>query len=238
MLLEAQSSGRVKFLTLTYGNGPAPTALDYSDVALFLKRWRKNTQHTVRFFCSGELGETFGRPHWHLIVFAPEWSTPDGLLSLKEWPHGNVMVADAGAAAMAYVAGYTLKKSLDDVVLRMSRRPGIGLQRIAELGSELAERVPKIDQFPGVVRVGRQLYPLHRRARDVMLQAYTDGGGRVVLPPAHGDRIDMEAYIVLKSGGWMNQRRLVDDAWEREKRKQLERSYGKAKARFGQVHPG
>ena len=55
---------------------PFPT-LNKRDVILFLKRLRRNLyklvpyneKNKIRYFCSGEYGETYLRPHYHLIFF-------------------------------------------------------------------------------------------------------------------------------------------------------------------------
>lgn len=225
MMLEAESAGAARFVTCTYETGAGRTSLLYSDVASFLKRWRKNSGEAVRFFCCGEYGETYERPHWHLILFGPSTEQmPDGLWYPKEWPYGGVMVGHATPASMAYVAGYSLKKRLGELHVVMSRRPGIGLERCSELGSEMARQVKEVDVFPSAVRVGRHLYPLHRRARDVMQNSYLAANGIIRRIGRIGVSMEAEAILALRSGQWRSQSVQVEKAFDREYVKALEKN--------------
>jgi len=215
MILEAQSGAHARFLTLTYEPGVVPMSLPYQDVAGFLKRLRKNSRQAVRFFCAGEFGETYNRPHWHLILFSPQELMPVGLCSLPEWPFGGVMVGDATPASMAYVAGYSLKKRTEEMKVVISRRPGIGLERSFELGVEMARQLKKIHEFPGAIRSGKHLYPLHRSVREVMETAYTANGGTVVMPRRRKLSLDMEAQLIINSGEWRGQRLRVQSSYGR-----------------------
>lgn len=230
MMLEADSSGPALFVTLTYQDTADRTSLVYNDVASYLKRLRKNTQRVVRFFCSGEYGETYGRPHWHLILFGlSDGTIPVGLSHMKEWPHGGTLVAPANPATMAYVAGYSLKKRLGGMHVEMSRKPGLGLVRCYELGEEMARQIGEVDVFPSAIRVGRHLYPLHRRARDVMQQSYVEANGIIRRIGRTGVSMEAESILALKSGQWRSQSVAVEKAFSAEYIRNLEKSYGKAK---------
>lgn len=156
------------FLTLTYADKwlPKSLSLEYEDFQKFMKRVRKSLGK-VRFFCSGEYGENYRRPHWHAIFFGLDF--PDrvaflngmfsSLICEKLWGKGNVVIGTVTAASAAYVAGYTLKKvhgaaaaeHYEDVVdlstgelssrrpemLTMSRRPGIGANWYAKYAGDL-----------------------------------------------------------------------------------------------------
>jgi len=227
MMLEAQSSVHARFLTLTYSNGAVPGSLHYPDVAGFLKRLRSNTQQAVRFFCAGEYGDRSDRPHWHLILFGPSLETmPVGLLSMKEWPFGGVMVGDANPATMAYTAGYSIKKRLAEVKVVMSRKPGIGLEKCSELGTEMARQMGTVETFPSSIRIGKHLYPLHRRARDVMQNAFLAANGTIRRIGRLGVSMEAEAILSLRSGKWTKQIELVSLAYDREFIRALEKKRG------------
>jgi len=74
----------------------------------------------IKYFASGEYGEKFGRPHYHLFVFGVKYS--DKELIQKCWEFGNVDVEipKDGFKASRYVAGYIKK----DGVLGRSRVDG------------------------------------------------------------------------------------------------------------------
>lgn len=231
MMLEAQSSVHARFLTLTYQTGAGVSSLDYQHVAGFLKRWRKNTQQAVRFFSCGEFGDRFGRPHWHLILFGPSCEAMSvGVCSMKEWPFGAVMVGDATPASMAYVAGYSLKKRCSEIKIVMSRRPGIGLEKLSELGQILAETVHEVETFPTSIRIGKHLYPLHRRARDVMQESFLRSNGRIRRIGRLGVSMEAEAILALRSGQWRSQIFDVDRAFSKQVIRNLEKTYAKASA--------
>lgn len=202
MILEQQLSAQAFFLTLTYSEAYAPEKLDYVDISSFLKRYRENTRAGVRFFCVGEYGGKTNRPHWHLIMFT------QGLLELSrghcdmtEWPHGFAFVGDATAASMGYVARYALKTSgKPGNVVNMSRRPGLGLRRLGQIGRELAQREKHIEKFPSWLMVGKRHYPMDRNAYNAFLESYLNAGGSVEARSRDPLAADFEAAIMARLG--------------------------------------
>ncbi len=120
------------FITLTYNDQhlPADRSLDIRTFQLFMKRLRKKINPLkIRFYACGEYGETYGRPHYHAIIFGygfPDktrwketngetlyrskllekaWTDPDTNKSLGYSSIGTVTFSSA-----AYVARYILKK--------------------------------------------------------------------------------------------------------------------------------
>lgn len=73
-------------ITLTYKDNPIN--LSKYDVQCFLKRLRKDLGYSVKFkyFLSGEYGDKFGRPHYHLIIIG--WC-PDDLQYFFTTDAGN-----------------------------------------------------------------------------------------------------------------------------------------------------
>jgi hypothetical protein len=141
------------FVTLTYEKNPH--SLDYTHVQSFLKRLRKTLNgdlpsprgdRPIRFFCSGEYGENFDRPHYHMLLY--NVAIPDqkplkkGLyqseLLDKLWKKGFVSIGPLYPARAAYVSQYAMKKIYGRAALdthyqgrkpefvQMSNRPGIG----------------------------------------------------------------------------------------------------------------
>lgn len=135
------------FLTLTYNDehladNPSRTLIK-SDVQLFLKRLRKALHpRKIRFFASGEYGEKYKRPHYHLIMF--NVSQADQPIIEKCWRKGYVYIGSVTFDSAAYVAKYAVKKLngkkkvfyeenhiIPEFAL-MSRRPGIGQNFLEE----------------------------------------------------------------------------------------------------------
>lgn len=140
------------FITLTYEEGTLPPegSLVPKDLQDFWKRLRKD-RPGLRYFACGEYGETFGRPHYHALVFnwAPEVSWRQELHGKRliykcpeleaTWGLGKTHLAPFSGAAAQYVANYVRKNfsvggarvdwgPLVPPFQTMSRRPGIGSQ--------------------------------------------------------------------------------------------------------------
>lgn len=142
--LELSEHATACWATLTYDNGHVPPTLDKRHLSGWLKRLRKRMGATrVRFFASGEYGETTFRPHYHAILYGVDEKSS---LPQATWPHGFVHVDPLTPAAVSYVAGYCSKKLgwsdydreervdpstgecyvYQPPFVQMSRRPGIG----------------------------------------------------------------------------------------------------------------
>lgn len=153
IMLEQLTCSASAYLTLTYADGNLPMTDDYRptlckrDVQLFLKRLRKRFKtHTIRYYCAGEYGGSFGRPHYHFCLFgiSPEeleteiYERPKGVSRtliaghMRDWcingePIGNVYIGTLNEYSAQYVAGYVTKKLTgkrrDTVVLDPSDDP-------------------------------------------------------------------------------------------------------------------
>lgn len=102
LVLEGIQHEHCCFVTLTYSNDFLPVrlydpksgeithqhpvgCLDKLAIQKFIKRLKTNLRRkcgstlakNIRFFCAGEYGENFGRPHYHLVI----WGLPP-----KYWP--------------------------------------------------------------------------------------------------------------------------------------------------------
>lgn len=168
------------FLTLTYDddNIPENGSLQKRDVQLFLKRLRRALEpREIRYYLSGEYGDKFGRPHYHVILF--NVSPFEKIFHLEEkengeymgycdvWPYGLVHCGQVTDDSSCYVAKYTTKKvkgkgsrefyeahGLVPEFALMSRRPGIGADFCDKFSSELI-------QHQSVISKGRE-YKLPR----------------------------------------------------------------------------
>lgn len=166
MMLELDHSKTAIFATLTYDPEHVPIAmfddnhepiftLVKRDVQLWLKRLRRHFEpRELRFYLSGEYGDSTQRPHYHVILFGLSLSDfPDSLSLFRNeygqniyfspsfthiWGQGLCSIANVSWQTCSYVARYTMKKVTGDLAevyaLRnqlapfalMSRKPGIG----------------------------------------------------------------------------------------------------------------
>lgn len=92
------------------------------DMQLYIKRVRKKG-YKFRYFCAGEYGGRFERPHYHAIIFG---YVPTGLQLVdisdsgynvynsdemdEDWTHGLTYVQELCFETAFYCAGYALKK--------------------------------------------------------------------------------------------------------------------------------
>lgn len=113
------------FITLTFddANLPSDGSLSVETFQLFMKRLRKKFEpRTVRFFHCGEYGETYGRPHYHAILFNLDFPDKEFYKMSGEhriytseilsqlWPFGNSWIGSVTFESAAYVARYIMKK--------------------------------------------------------------------------------------------------------------------------------
>lgn len=194
ILLEAAQYKDNAFVTLTYDDENLPEGgdVDPRDVQLFLKRLRHLVDVPIRFFAVGEYGDESGRPHYHLALFnfpacrfgstAERAGRPDasrccaacGVVS-KAWNKGLIQVGNLGTDSSQYLAGYVVKKmtAADDPRLdgkhpefaRMSRRPGLGVNAMHEVASQVMRYELDQDDVPAAVRFGARVMPIGRHLR-------------------------------------------------------------------------
>ena len=134
MNCEQKYSDITLFIALTYNNDHIPYDPEHSvyclsktDCQNFIKRLRTNVSRklspdiTLRYYLCGEYGDTFKRPHYHVILFLKHSSDPDfihknyGKLCYCIELAWNIGIADIQIAgsngAFMYSAKYILKKS-------------------------------------------------------------------------------------------------------------------------------
>lgn len=112
------------FVTLTFDDAKitdqplAAVYLDKSFVQNFMKRLRSSEEGTPyekkrKYYCVGEYGGQFGRPHYHGILIRPKIG-PIQRYNEKEyyekfWPFGSVDAGSVTSQSIAYVCGYLTK---------------------------------------------------------------------------------------------------------------------------------
>ncbi len=145
-----------------------------------------------RYFACGEYGEETGRPHYHLIAFGLGIGARSIFAGL--WKMGFVSVYEANARTMSYVAKYCLKGSKDPEPLGefdpscpgeratqkpfrlTSRAPPIGGAFCRSIADSMQTRTGScvlVDEnayAKGVIRVGRDKYPLDRTMKDRVIR--------------------------------------------------------------------
>lgn len=145
IILEAGSHKENCVVTLTYDDThkPSDNMLRYSDVQRFLKRLRKRIYpQSVRYFVSGEYGDRFQRPHYHIILFGFFPSDVEYMFSRhgnkfyksdfmnEVWSNGFATVGTLTEKSAFYCAKYLQKLNFGDMpvppFVHMSLKPAIG----------------------------------------------------------------------------------------------------------------
>lgn len=195
LALELKCHPFASYVTLTYSpdglyrNEVGHCSLTKRDVQLYLKKLRKRVAPIkIRYFCCGEYGGLYKRPHYHLIIYGlspnlrshikamhDSWTDSDLDASL-----GHVFIKPCPTEALQYVAGYVTKKFVTkkDEYQRQpeftlsSRKPGLGYVAILELAKILekpnGKKLFKVleNGLPGTIRLQGRQFPLGRFCLD------------------------------------------------------------------------
>lgn len=198
-MLEAHFHGPNNlFSTFTYEEEPHGRTLRRADISATFHRLRtlagRSLGTRVRFYCCGEYGDQFQRPHYHAAIFGLPRDATDlvdrawrGLTpSLASGRPGHVDHGYLTADSAAYISGYVTKKLSDavkfgpqrpdpreEVFAVMSRRPGIGLQALGPLLEALnssagAKFIANTGDVPSSFLVGGKVLPLGSHVRGVL----------------------------------------------------------------------
>lgn len=186
IMLEATQHVASTFLTLTYDDEhfPSDGSLDAKTATLFLKRLRKQNSTSLRYYLSGEYGETTQRPHYHAAIFgyhgchygvtrARSYCCPSCQQLREIWGLGNIFQGELNAQSAQYIAGYLTKKAKPPLphqlkpFSRMSLKPGLGYGIIPDIASSLMEH--KLDEtledVPLSLQHGKRQLPLGKYLR-------------------------------------------------------------------------
>lgn len=121
------SVGACYFITLTYDdehlvyNTHGIPTFSKEHIQMFIKDLRNDLRpHKIKYFAVSEYGETFGRPHYHLLLFdypyshtAPGIFPKDKLIGaecIKRWTHGQVDIGEVTNASITYCTKYCISK--------------------------------------------------------------------------------------------------------------------------------
>lgn len=143
MYHESKLHERSCFITLTYGDDKLPEdgMVNKKHMQDFIKRLRKHSKETLRYFACGEYGEETRRPHYHAIIFGEDFiggayrynpDDPSGMhynpVLERIWGQGIATVCPVNYSVCSYTAGYVAKKygNKDEGFHLMSKNLGEG----------------------------------------------------------------------------------------------------------------
>lgn len=126
---ESKMHANNHFITLTYSpeNMPSDMSLRYVDVQKWLRAMRQK-HGPFRFFCVGEYGEKYSRPHYHVLTFGldlPDLVKSNSVFSKSDifgsesvdrfWKHGFSSIGEVTYASARYCAVYVTKRISGDL---------------------------------------------------------------------------------------------------------------------------
>lgn len=111
MLHELNEQGGC-FVTLTYDDAHVPhdNGLNKREMVLWIKKLRKGIEpKKIKYYLCGEYGETYGRPHYHAIIFGMEPTEETKEIIHDTWNNGFVKIGTVTYDSCRYVAEYIQK---------------------------------------------------------------------------------------------------------------------------------
>lgn len=159
LMAERETSDLSMFVSLSYAdeylpyNSAGVPSVQKDDVQLFLKRYRKQLDKidvSLRYFCVGEYGDSYNRPHYHILMFfrfPPHTITKNNCYKYRDkledylylsWRFGIIDVGDCEQASCHYCSKYMYKESpnvpkgANKMFFLYSKRPGLGFDFITE----------------------------------------------------------------------------------------------------------
>lgn len=162
MVHEKESWEDACFITLTYEDRYLPENgdLDKRAFQLFIKRLRKEIEPSrIRYFGCGEYGETYGRPHYHAIIFGLGFNVETKRLLVKCWPFGFVKVKAFSKGGAKYVTKYVTKAPLGRSKLDKLNWPRATEFQVQSKGLGLSWFIQNIEIIGkrGILNRGRQV---------------------------------------------------------------------------------
>lgn len=158
-MAEAQMHDENWFVTWTYADEHMPLhgSLDYRDMQLTNKKLRHDLGK-FRFFVAGEYGDSFGRCHWHSLMFGLRLPDLEVVKTVGDqpiykskrledaWGRGHVFLGLVTPQSARYCASYTLKKVNGDLAEERYTRV------IAETGEivKVAPEMARMSLRPGI----------------------------------------------------------------------------------------
>nr|DAT61887.1 MAG TPA: Replication associated protein [Microviridae sp.] len=114
-LLELKQCTSAHFVTLTYDDEHIPISpsgmlvFNKSHVQKYIKRVRKYLERykiKIKYHVASEYGDTFGRPHYHMLLYNYPLENADVDKLALLWEYGNVQIGTVTEASIRYVVEY------------------------------------------------------------------------------------------------------------------------------------
>ena len=202
--LEAMSHKDNCFITLTFSNDELlkrdnPWSVDVKDFQLFMKKFRKRFNKSIRFFHCGEYGEKTYRPHYHALLFGHDFRVPSSTNKIKKfgkkyplyesseltslWGRGHTTVGELNFDTASYTARYVTKKIKGDV-------SNIHIDKATGEVSQINDVYCTMSRANGIGYDAYQKYKHNWYGNDFIVNA----NGIKMKPPRYFDKLYEEEY--------------------------------------------
>lgn len=183
------------FVTLTYSDENIPDygSLDPQDFRGFIRALRREHKvGSISYFGCGEYGELTQRPHYHAVLFGPEFLDryvipSDSAFKVwrsasleRFWPHGLSELGTVTRSSASYVAGYVRKKVARKV-------NGDHYTRVDPDTGELVELEKEFSRMSLRPAIGKRW--LRRYWQDVYPRDFVVVDGGEYKPPRYYDKL-------------------------------------------------
>lgn len=155
------------FVTLTYNTNHVPITkkgymtLDKTDVQKFLKKLRKISQKTIKYYYCGEYGGKTMRPHYHFIIYNAEISDIE-----NTWKKGDIHYGEVNGATIGYVLKY------------MSKEPKIPMHQNDDRVKEYSNMSKKL----GINYLTDNMVEWHKKDLNNRVYVNLEGGKKAAMP--------------------------------------------------------
>lgn len=170
--------------------GPRKMLRNFSD-ALRKSELRDGNQLPIRYCGVLEFGETFGRPHYHILLYNMvknrsdplpyQRGLPRTLFNTSLWPHGHVDVAQFNPSTIAYILKYIFKDSRtgEPSIPFRTIRPAIGSYGIVSLAESVVKKHTTMPGIPTSFKYRNRTYIADAYTRKTFKEAYQRLGGKI-----------------------------------------------------------
>ena len=191
---ETQMHDQAWFLTLTYNNERMPPngSLNPSHIRTFFKDLRRDQPpKTVSYYACGEYGDNTQRPHYHAVLYGPDFldriihrddpHNPAWRSATLEryWTHGLCEFGLVTPGSARYVAGYVRKKLT-------KRQDPTAYDRVDPSTGELVTIHPEFSRMSRRPAIGKRW--IEKYWRDVYPKDFVTMDGKRYKPPRFYDK--------------------------------------------------
>lgn len=162
------AGGYGAFSTLTYAHETGQESREDLEPLLEVLR----DLHQVRYLIAPDIGDQFGRFHWHMLVFGPE-CTPQLQTDVQEaWEYGFTRTDVLNRERIGYTVGYCTKKLSGLPTGRILCSQLFGKAHMVDRGREFAAQGRVIKRPPSAITFNGRKYPTGPLQRQWFIEGY------------------------------------------------------------------